>query len=215
MESVTEGKMNQLKRITSLFDRNKFRSLNSEMSMAEYIDLCLKQPKLGRNSWQMIYDMIMEKGYSTFEEYRKTYTHYNFFDDEEIPIVGLSEMKDSLVKFIKGAAGHYGTEKRVLLLHGPVGSAKSTTCRLLKRGLERYSHTDSGAWYTFKWVGLPTGQDGIYTSDECESPLHENPLKLLPNELRQQVLAEMNAAMIEQTPEEKRAELYTSSATAI
>jgi len=41
-----------------------------------------------------------------------------------------------LVHFFKSAAFGYGTEKRVLLLHGPVGSAKSTIARLLKKGGE-------------------------------------------------------------------------------
>lgn len=210
MESVMEGKkMNQLKRVAGMFDKNKFRALTAEMSMAEYLDLCLQKPKLARNAWQTIYDMIMEDGSEQFEEYRKTYTHYYFFDDEEIPIVGLSETKDALVKFIKGAAGGYGTEKRVLLLHGPVGSSKSTMCRLIKRRLEKYSRTDAGAWYSYKWVNLPTGQDGIFTSPENASPLHENPLKLLPEDIRSQFLAEMNAALVDQTPEDKRSELYT------
>ena len=39
----------------------------------------------------------------------------------------------------------------MLLLHGPVGSSKSTIARLLKKGLERYSRTDDGALYTFGW----------------------------------------------------------------
>ena len=45
----------------------------------------------------------------------------------------------SLVDFFKSAAQGYGTERRILLLHGPVGSAKSTICRLLKKGLEIHS----------------------------------------------------------------------------
>jgi predicted Ser/Thr protein kinase len=39
---------------------------------------------------------------------------------------------------------NYGTERRVLLLHGPVGTAKSTIVRLLKKGLEAYSRTEDG-----------------------------------------------------------------------
>jgi PrkA AAA domain. len=38
-----------------------------------------------------------------------------------------------------------------LLLHGPVGSSKSTIVRRLKRGLEHYSKTEAGALYTFDW----------------------------------------------------------------
>ena len=50
-----------------------------------------------------------------------------------------------------GYAGNNGSERRVLLLHGPVGSSKSTIARLLKQGLERYSRTEEGALYTFGW----------------------------------------------------------------
>ena len=204
------GKMtNTLKKAIGKFNRNQFRALHAEMSFGEYLEQCYKQPFLIRNAWQTIYDMIMEKGYSTIEEYRKTYVHYNFFDDEEIPIIGLAPMKDALVKFIKGAAGGYGTERRILLLHGPVGSSKSTLCRLIKRGMERYSKTDNGAWYSFKWVNLPTGPDGLYTDAECYCPMHEQPLKLLPLEIRKPIIDELNALHEELTPEDRREGLYT------
>ncbi len=39
-----------------------------------------------------------------------------------------------IVNVFKSAALKYGSERRVLLLHGPVGSSKSTIARLLKRG---------------------------------------------------------------------------------
>lgn len=193
-----------LKKAIGYFNRDQFRALNEEMSFSEYVELCYKNPRLIRNSWQMIYDMIVEKGSRPVVEYRKTYQHYDFFDDPEIPIIGLTPTKDALVKFIKGAAGGYGTEKRILLLHGPVGSSKSTICRRLKRGLEQYSRTDAGAWYTFKWVNLPTGQAGIYTDSEADCPMHEQPLKLLPPEVRGPIVADLNSILLEMTPEDKR-----------
>jgi serine protein kinase len=118
-------------------------------------------------------------------------------------------MKDSLVKFIKGAAGGYGTERRILLLHGPVGSSKSTILRLIKRSLEKYSKTDAGAWYSFKWVNLPTGADGIYNNPECECPMHEQPLKLLPKEVRGQIIADINRIHEEIATPQERSDIYT------
>lgn len=202
-----------LKKAIGNFNRNEFRELHAEMSFGEYLELCYKQPYLLRNAWQTLYDMIMQKGQSTVEEYRKTYTHYNFFDDPDLPIVGLAPMKDSLVKFIKGAAGGYGTERRILLLHGPVGSSKSTLCRLLKRSMEKFSRTEEGAWYSFKWVNLPTGPEGIYTDSECLCPMHEQPLKLLPVEVRQPIIDELNRINLEITPEDRRQDLYTLRCT--
>lgn len=201
--------MSSLKKLLGNFDQSKFKSLNTEMSFSEYVEACYANPRLVRNSWQMIYDMIMAKGHKTVEEYRKTYKHYNFFDNPGSPIIGLTPTKDALVKFIKGAAGHFGTEKRILLLHGPVGSSKSTICRLFKRELEIYSATDEGAWYSFKWVNLPTGADGIYVKEEDECPMHEQPLKLLPPEVRQPIVDELNRVLSESVSPEERTELYT------
>lgn len=200
---------NTFKSILNNFDKKQFQELNSEMSFADYLELLKEKPYLLRNSWQMIYEMIIEKGFKTIEEYRKTYIHYNFFDDAELPIIGLAPMKDALVKFIKGAAGGYGSERRILLLHGPVGSSKSTICRLLKRGLEKYSKTDEGAWYSFKWVNLPTGSEGIYTDSECECPMHEQPLKLLPQEIRKPFVDELNTLYEESLPDDRRVDAYT------
>ena len=200
--------MNHLDIVASKFDKNKFVDLNEEISFSEYLDRCYKNPKLVRTAYQRIYDMVMNKGCSEFEKYRKKLTHYNFFDDSEIPIFGLEDTLDKLMKFIKGAAGGFGTEKRILLLHGPVGSSKSTIFRLLKRGMERYSHTEEGAWYSFKWVNLPTGSNGIYISETDECPMHEDPIKLIPIEIRKEIVKDLNKIHREQAPEKDQSTIY-------
>lgn len=200
--------MNNLEIVASKFDKNKFVNLNEEISFSEYLDRCYKNPKLVRTAYQRIYDMVMNKGCVEFEKYRKKLTHYNFFDDSEIPIFGLEDTLDKLMKFIKGAAGGFGTEKRILLLHGPVGSSKSTIFRLLKRGMERYSQTDDGAWYSFKWVNLPTGTNGIYISDTDECPMHEDPIKLIPIEIRKEIVKDLNKIHRDQAPEKDQLTTY-------
>lgn len=200
---------NTLSKIASKFNKEIFQKLNEEMSFSQYVDLVYENPKLARTSYQYLYDMIMSKGTRKIERYRRTYIHYNFFDDSEIPIFGLEETLHQLVQFFRGAAGGYGPERRVLLLHGPVGSSKSTILRSIKRGLEKYSLTDEGAWYTFKWVNLPTGkEDGIYTSSEDESPMHEDPLKLLPLDIRKEVLEDLNKILTKKTPDKEKSNSY-------
>jgi serine protein kinase len=91
-----------------------------------------------------------------------------------------------LVHNVKSAAYGYGTEKRILLLHGPVGSSKSTIARLLKKGLEVYSAQPEGALYTYGWR---TDLD----SDVVQwCPMHEEPLHLIPYESQEAVYAELN-----------------------
>ena len=201
--------MSHLKKIAKNFNVDNFKIISEEMSFDEYLDRCYKNPKLIRTSHQRIYDMIVSKGTNQFEKYRKTLVHYNFFDDAEIPIFGLEETIDNLMKFIKGAANNLGPEKRILLLHGPVGSSKSTIFRLLKRGLEKYSRTPEGAWYSFKWVNLPTGSEGIYVSEEDPCPMHEEPLKLIPVEMRKEVINELNDILKSQTDKKDLSTLYT------
>ena len=119
--------------------RSEFLALHEEMGFEEYVARVLKNPEIIRSSYQRVYDMIVAAGFNKYERYRRNVIHYNFFDESDCPIFGLDETLCDLVKFFRGAAGRYGTEKRVLLLHGPVGSSKSTICRRLKRGMEKYS----------------------------------------------------------------------------
>lgn len=203
---------NVLSKYAEFYDKSEYLALNEEMSFEEYLQLCHRQPKLARNAFQYVYDMIIAEGTSTFERYRKTYTKYHFFNDPETPIFGLEETLSSLVDFIHGAAGNYGTEKRVLLMHGPVGSSKSTIARRLKRGLEQYSRKAEGAWYTYKWVNLPTAADdkgpAVYVSKEDISPMNENPIKLMPASIRRELISELNGIHKEATPEDQHDDLY-------
>jgi serine protein kinase len=154
--------------------------------------------------------MIISFDIEEFKRYRRTIKRYKFFDDKEIPIFGLEESLQDLVEIFRGAAGSYGVEKRIILLHGPVGSSKSTICRLLKRGMERYSNTTDGIWYSYRWVDLPIeGVEGIYTHAEDPCPMNEDPIKLLPIPIRAKLLDRLNGILLEQTPENERQGLYT------
>lgn len=203
-----EINMSILKKIATKFDVEKFKNIHETLTYSEYLERLYQRPKLARSAYQMLYDMVLSYGTSKLERYRKTYTTYNFFTQGEIQVFGLEESLDKFIKFLKGAAGFYGPEKRILLFHGPVGSSKSTICRALKRGLEKFSRTDEGAWYTYKWKNLPTGVDGIYTRSEDLSPMHDDPLRLIPEDIRKGILKDLNQILIDQTPEEKRKDLY-------
>ncbi|MDQ4075982.1 MAG: serine protein kinase [Chloroflexota bacterium] len=172
----------------------RFREQHWEGPFTDYLDIVRKNPTVARNAFQRMYDMILSYGSEQRELYRQPVTHYNFFDDPidngKDAIYGLDPYLMELVDFFHSAARGYGTERRVLLLHGPVGSSKSTIARLLKKGLEHYSRTPEGALYTFRWINLPDGED-------FQCPMHEEPLHLLPWEYRQDFLATLNATQDE------------------
>ncbi len=157
-------KKNRFSKLTKSFSTDVYKTLNEEISFEEYVERVYVNPHLVRNAFQRVYDMIMSFGTEDVVRHRKNLKRYKFFDatwhPTAFPIYGLLNPLDELVNFFRSAAGYHGTHKRVLLLHGPVGSSKSTICDILKKGLEYYSRTDEGAWYTFKWVNLPIeGED--------------------------------------------------------
>lgn len=167
-------------------------------SFEEYLDLIKQNPKITRNAYQRMYDMIVEEGTETYTDFKKEVVRYKFFDDihnnGKDAVFGLDVQLMKLVNVLKAAALGYGTEKRVILLHGPVGSAKSTICRMLKKGLERYSHSSTGAVFTFEWIDEKLELDGLLGKGVkvFPSPMNEEPLLLIPEELRQQVFDSLN-----------------------
>ena len=154
MTAVTTRNGNWFSSLSPKFNRDRFKKLTETMSFPDYLERVRLRPQLAFSAYQRLYNMIVGVGVNTFERYRRTVTRYKFFDDEVIPICGLDDALESLVKHIKGAADWYGTERRILLLHGPVGSSKSTICRRLKRGMEDYAKTNDGAIYSYDWVNI-------------------------------------------------------------
>jgi serine protein kinase len=165
-----------------------YRLLSWTGSFAEYLDLVRKNPLICRNAFQRVYDMVVSWGSDEITRNKRTITTYRFFQDPfsdgKDAIFGLEEALQRLVGVLKSGANGFGTEKRIILLHGPVGSSKSTIVRLLKKGLEHYSRSDEGAIYTFQWR---VDEDSAWE----DSPMHEDPLKLIPNSARVEFLNQL------------------------
>jgi len=161
-------------------------------SFSEYLDILQRDPKVTRTAYQRIFDMIISHGTEEVVVNKEKMIRYKFFEDPENDgqdaIYGLERTLMSFINILKSAANGYGTERRVLLLHGPVGSSKSTLARLLKKGLERYSRVQEGSLYSFSWK--EEGPDGEEVYALC--PMHEEPLHLIPQEHRAEVTALLN-----------------------
>lgn len=178
--------------------QNPGASVHWSGTFTEYLDLVKSNPKVTRNAYQRMYDMVIESGTEEYIDFKKHVVRYKFFDDTENggkdAVFGLDVQLMKLVNVLKAAALGYGTEKRVILLHGLVGSAKSTICRRLKKGLESYSRTDKGAMFTFEWVDEHGKLDGLLGKDVkvFHSPMNEEPLLLIPDDMRQGLCDEIN-----------------------
>ena len=167
-------------------DLKQYQDEHWQGSFQDYLNMVNNDPKLVRTAHQRLYDMVLSYGVEEIEIDKEKVPFYTFFTDPveggKDGIFGLERSLHDLMAMFKAAAHGYGPERRVLLLHGPVGSSKSTIVRLLKKGLEEYSRTDEGALYTFSW-----DIDG----DIVKSPMNEEPLLLLPNDVRERVLDDL------------------------
>jgi serine protein kinase len=176
-----------------------YRELNWTGSFHDYLAIVTENPRASRNAFQRLYDMVLSYGTTEYKSMKEKMVHYHFFDDPidggEDAVYGLDAQLMKLVGHVKAAAYGYGTEKRVLLLHGPVGSAKSTIARLFKKGLEAYSRTPEGALYSFRWLVDEGDAVGLHERGPHDCPMHEEPLHLIPLDSRARVLEEVNRGL--------------------
>jgi serine protein kinase len=180
--------------IQSRQDTDEFQQLNWKGTFQDYLGIVMSNPDVVRTAYQRIYDMIMSHGTEEYTEHKQRVIRFKFFDDIENDgvdaVYGLELALMKLVNVFKSAAHRLGTEKRIILLHGPVGSSKSTIVRRLKRGLEAYSKRPEGALYTFSWI------EQTDEGERCiDSPMYEEPLKLIPLAFREEVEAKINSAI--------------------
>jgi serine protein kinase len=175
--------------IASLQDKARYQDLSWEGTFEDYLRIVRQRPQVTRNAFQRVYDMVISYGTEEYIDNKKKLVRYNFFRDEiedgKDAVFGLDIPLMRLMNVLKAAAEGYGPERRVILLHGPVGSSKSTIARLFKKGLEHYSQTAEGALYTFRWTNLRETGLASGGADTFDSPMHEEPLRLIPPEWRE------------------------------
>lgn len=141
--------------------REEESRLKWEGTFAEYLQIIKERPEVAQTAHSRVYHMIKNAGIAE----RNGKKMYQFFGTD---IFGLESSLERLVEeYFHPAARRLDVRKRILLLMGPVSGGKSTIVTLLKRGLEMYSRTDEGAVYAIKGC-----------------PMHEDPLHLIPQHLR-------------------------------
>ncbi|USO00309.1 MAG: serine protein kinase [Phycisphaeraceae bacterium] len=192
--------------IESRLDRKVFMEHHWVGTFWDYLELCEQNPAVLRNAYQRMFDAILASGWEKYKLFKKECVRYHFFsdpfEDGRDGIYGLDFALMSLVDFFRSAAEGYGTDKRILLLHGPVGSSKSTIARLLKKGIEHYSKTPEGALYSFSWllddrceVSPMEGNPHQARRDHAfPSPMHEDPLVLIPKNARDALVERFSAS---------------------
>lgn len=131
-------------------------------TFADYLRLVTENPSLCKLSHSLVYESILAKGASVSSIGQPI---YGLFEND---IFGLEDALDKVVRYFAASARRLEVRKRILLLIGPPAGGKSSIADLIKSALEQYTRTDEGS---------------VYAISEC--PMQEDPLHLIPEDLRQ------------------------------
>jgi predicted Ser/Thr protein kinase len=191
------------------------------LSFAEFLETFQDHPRrYARNAVQYLRDCFLYFGTETREKEWGDVTHFKLFDapfdDGRDRIIGQQRAQERLFNLLENFV-RQGRINKLILMHGPNGSAKSTMIESIIRALEHYSRTDEGALYRFNWVfpgdkiarGSSIGFEGFSTRkveetdlesfaylDEEEidatirSGMKDHPMLLIPPEHRRELLSE-------------------------
>jgi serine protein kinase len=187
------------------------------LSFAEYLNLVVAEPtRQLRSSTQYIVDCFDHYGTSMVTYPWGEVRRFHLFDAPwahgEDRLFGQEPVQNAVYRVMRSFVQD-GRPNKLILLHGPNGSAKSTFIRCLGRGLEHYSTLDEGALYRFSWI-FPTqkhtrggigfgggGTDALsesldsfaYLPDDVidarlGDELRDHPLLLVPHDERQRLI---------------------------
>jgi serine protein kinase len=199
--------------LRTVFDLHQ-QDLSQEevISFPDYLALAVKQPWITRNTFQLVHDMMLGSGVEHAIMPGKPIKHrYGFFEDEKIigpfSVFGQQKAKENLVEKIDNASRGLESSKRLWILLGPPGAAKSRSMDGIKHALSLYSASDAGRTYTLL---LPTvddrlkhkalfEDDGVYY---LQSPIFEQPLQVIPDGMRNDFCVQLNKGVVDGELEE-------------
>ncbi len=192
----------------------------SILSFDEYLQSFLEAPRQqARSSAQYVRDMLDHFGSDERETPVGKVRRWKLFDlpfepeARALRVAGQEEVQTALYRAL-GTFVRSGRVNKLLLLHGPNGSSKSSIVAALHRGMEAYSRTKEGALYRTHWVfpsertlrggtGVGFGTraetaaltsfahvegDGLDARLTCA--MKDHPLLLVPKEERRRLLEE-------------------------
>jgi len=140
--------------------KKEFDANRRVLSFDEYLVLLAENPnQQTRGSACYMADMMDWFGVTPATEASTLIgNHFSRFKLFDLPIDGIASkvvgqegVQNQIYRALRSFS-RQGLSNKLLLLHGPNGSAKSSIAHALMNGLERYSHEPQGATYTFNWV---------------------------------------------------------------
>ena len=188
--------------LQALLENSSKRNVSEEiLSFDEYLQLVQQEPWVTRDTFQLLHDMLLSSGVDhAISPGKPIKHHYQFFENSErvgeYVVFGQQKAKENLVEKINNASRGLEASKRLWILLGPPGAAKSRSMEGIKLALKQYSQSEEGKTHTLL---LPTvdkrlrdqalfEEEGIFY---LQSPLFEKPLQVLPEETRKAFASEI------------------------
>lgn len=152
--------------------QQKFLAEKHVLSFEEFLEEFIEQPaRHSRDAARYLRDCFDHFGTYSVNRAHGAVQRFRLFDQafvggdghgsspqgDRFRLVGQEALQGAFYDAL-GNFAREGRPNRLLLLHGPNGSAKSTFAACLMRALEHYSALDEGALYRFTWV-FPTNNE--------------------------------------------------------
>ena len=208
--------------------REEFQQAERVLSFAQYMEAVAKNPRVHlRTAPQYLVDLFDSYGRRDATRIGRDAVRHRVFDrspDRDEPLLaGQEAVQDEIYSHLLSAAKR-GKVQKMLLLHGPNGSGKTTVVDCIISALETYSRTPSGAMFKFNWIftdrearldriGFETSAeeveeeldtyatlDGKDVAAKIPCEMRDSPLFLIPRSLRADIVGEL----VDNVPEEFR-----------
>lgn len=192
--------------------RKEFESNRRILSFDEYLQLLAENPtRQLRGSARYMADMMDHYG----KDETQSPARFKVFD---LPsdglarkVVGQEQVQNQIYRALRTFT-RQGLNNKLILLHGPNGSAKTSIIHSLMGGMERYSHEAEGAIYTFNWIfpieKLTKGGIGINTPSSYAASSKKEPLdsyaKLVDDEISARIPSDLKDHPLLIIPKEQR-----------
>jgi serine protein kinase len=199
--------------------RRAFLEDHTILSFMEYFNLVVDNPQRHlRSSAQYVVDVFDHFGRDELQLATGRVTRFRLFDapfaDGEGRVAGQEQVQEQLYRILANFARE-GRVNKLILMHGPNGSAKSSLVRCIMAGMEAYARLPEGALYTFNWIfpserlassdrigfgserrAASAGESYAYLPAEsvdarvpCD--MHDHPLFLIPQAQRTELLKQL------------------------
>ncbi|WP_254831304.1 PrkA family serine protein kinase [Haloglomus salinum] len=214
-EQRSDGGVRDAASFIAAADESLQATYEPPMSLSEYVEALFENPGTASHASKYLLQAIEAAGRRTVVEEGEEKQRYRFFDDPhndgEHAILGNTEVLNAFVDDLRSIAAGRGKDEKIVWLEGPTATGKSELKRCLINGLREFSKTPEGRRYTVEWnvAGADDGASAMTygggppepdEDDWYASPVQAHPLTVFPEDVREDLLAELNARLDDHIP---------------